>query len=201
MVLQFVKNAFTRLKTTARTDPGIILLNVGTATGLMGFTMTDPIPLRTCSIISSVSSVIFMMSRPVPLMTPVYWSSLFISVNLYKIGDILYSRASVELSDLEEEVYMRHFVHSGMRPRQFLTLVSNAKAVEYAPGTIVEGEVKFPSVSTVKLLMKGSATVLNEGVEMYTVDAKKPICFLGWYCDVVSFIIRKYLTSLHCLCI
>lgn len=157
----------------------MILLHCGTATGLAGFAMTDPLPLRSCSLVSSFSSVIYMMSRPVPMLTPVYWSALFISVNTYKIAEILYCRAGVELSDLEEEVYMRHFVHSGMRPRQFKTLVSHAKTVEYKPGAVVEEEVKFPSVSTVKLLMRGAATVRNKGEEMYTVDAKKPICFLG----------------------
>lgn len=176
---QSLKSSFMKFKVLSKEDPAFILLNLGTATGLAGFAMTDPLPLRACSLVSSFSSVIYMLSRPVPLMVPVYWSGLFIAVNTYKISQILYCRAGVELTDMQEDVYMQHFVHSGMRPRQFLTLVSHAKTVEYEPCEVIEEEVKFPSVSTVKLLMKGSVAVRNDGAEMYTVSASKPICFLG----------------------
>jgi hypothetical protein len=40
---------------TAKNDKAYIYLNVGTVTGLVGFCMSDPLPLRTCSITSSLT--------------------------------------------------------------------------------------------------------------------------------------------------
>lgn len=163
-----------------KNDRGLLLLHLGTATGLLGFCMTDPIPLRTCSIISSTASIAFALTRnPILSYAPVAWSSLFIAVNSFKIGQILFSRMDTTLSELEEEVYTKHFMPFGVRPRQFRRLVNAATMHTYEPDSLIEKEIMFPSKTSVKLLMQGEATVYKEGKSLYTIDANFPICFIG----------------------
>lgn len=163
----------------ARNDPAFLLLNVGTATGLAGFSMTDPLPLRTCSVVSSVASIIFVVTRkPIASMAPVYWSCCFISVNMIKILELLREQQAIELTDIEEDVFVRHFLKAGMRPRQFKALFKQAKLVQFDDGAVLhkEGEVQPPSV---RLLLKGAVDITLNGERVFTVDAEKPICFLG----------------------
>jgi hypothetical protein len=165
-----------------KNDKGLLFLNLGTATGLLGFCMTDPIPLRTCSIVSSAASIVFALSRnPILSYVPVVWSSLFIVVNTFKISNILLSRLDTTLTDMEEEVYTKHFLPFGMRPRQFKRLLNGARVRTYAPDSIMEGKTMFPSKSSVQLLTQGEAIVFKDGTHLFTIYANNPICFIGMY--------------------
>ena len=163
----------------ARQDPAFVLLNLGTATGLAGFCMSDPLPLRACSITSSVASIVFTVTRnPVASYVPVYWSACFIAVNAYKIVELLNERRQINLSDLEEELYARHFMKSGMRPRQFKRLIDKARIVNFNDGTVLHSEGD-PIPQTVRLLYRGTVKILTNSEELFVVDSLKPICFLG----------------------
>ena len=163
-----------------KSDRGLLFLHLGTATGLMGFCMTDPIPLRSCSIVSSSASIYFALTRnPILSYAPIVWSSLFISVNTFKIGSILLSRMDTTLTELEEEVYTKHFLPFGMRPRQFKKLLNAATAKSYSPKSVIEPETMFPSNESVKLLTKGEATVFKNKKHLFTINADHPTCFIG----------------------
>jgi hypothetical protein len=163
-----------------KNDKGLLFLNLGTATGLLGFCMTDPIPLRTCSIISSSASIFFALTRnPILSYVPVIWSSLFIAVNSVKISNILLSRLDTTLTDVEEDVYTKHFMPFGMRPRQFKRLLEGAKIKEYPPKAVIEKEAMFPSKTTVKLLTSGEAIAYKNKSPLFAIDANNPICFVG----------------------
>jgi hypothetical protein len=162
-----------------RKDPAYVLLHLGTATGLAGFTLSDPLPLRACSITSSLASIVFIATRvPVASMVPVYWSSCFIAVNSFKIYQLLMERRAVELEKFDEDIYARHFMRSGMRPRQFKVLRENAVLREFEDGDILHSEGS-EAPTTVKLLINGRVQIKANEEEIFTVDAKKPICFLG----------------------
>lgn len=164
---------------TAKKDPAFVLLHLGTATGLFGFCLTDPLPLRCCSITSSVASITFMMTRtPAVSMVPVYWSSCFIAVNSYKIYQLLMERRAVDLATEDEEIYVRHFMRSGMRPRQFKKLMEHASLKSFENGTVMHAEGST-APSTVRLLINGKVQIRSHDEVVFTVDAKKPICFLG----------------------
>jgi hypothetical protein len=174
-------------------DKGLLFLNIGTATGLLGFCMTDPIPLRSCSIISSGASIFFALTRtPILSYVPVVWSSLFIAVNSFKISVILFSRLDTTLTEIEEEVYSKHFLPFGMRPRQFKSLLNGATVREYDANSLIESETMFPSTTSVKLLTKGEATVYKNDSHLFTIDANNPICFIG---NVILFVT---ITDLPC---
>lgn len=160
-------------------DPAYVMLHLGTATGLLGFTMSDPLPLRACSITSSVASIAFIVTRvPVASMVPVYWSSCFIAVNSFKIYELLMERRAVQFEEKDEDIYARHFMRSGMRPRQFKKLRENAVVKEFENGEILHSE-GATAPTTVRLLINGRVQISTNDEEIFTVDAKKPICFLG----------------------
>jgi hypothetical protein len=176
----FFRNLRDKAVDMIKNDKPFLLLHIGTATGLAGFTMTDPLPLRCCSIAASVSSITYVMTRvPVHSMAPVYWSSCFIAVNSFKIMELLMERKDLTLSPMEEDVYVKHFLKSGMRPRQFKRLMDHASVREFSPGEVIEEEGSLAGHTTVKLLTQGSVTVLKSNEELFVVDAKKAICFLG----------------------
>ncbi|CAE7315752.1 unnamed protein product, partial [Symbiodinium microadriaticum] len=79
---------------------------------------------------------------------------------------------------MEEDIYARHFLRSGMRPRQFKRLADNARTVEFQDGEILHREGE-PFPSTVRLLYKGSVRIMTNNEEIFIVDSAKPICFLG----------------------
>lgn len=163
-----------------KNDKGLLFLNLGTATGLLGFCMTDPVPLRTCSIISSGASIFFALTRnPILSYVPVVWSSLFIAVNSVKISNILLSRLDTTLTEVEEEVYTKHFMSFGMRPRQFKRLLQGSRMHYYAANSVIEKEAMYPNSSSVKLLICGEATAFKNKSPLFAIHADNPICFIG----------------------
>jgi hypothetical protein len=179
VMLFYLRTLFQQGVHKARSDPAFVLLNVGTATGLAGFTMSDPLPLRCCSITSSVASIIFTVTRtPVASYVPVYWSACFIGVNVYKIVQLLNERREIALSDMEEDLYVTHFMRSGMRPRQFKKLFDKSRRVSFKDGTVLHKEGD-PFPDTVRLLYRGLVRIMTHDEEIFTVDSSKPICFLG----------------------
>ena len=140
--------------------------------------MSDPTSAK-CSITSSVSSIVFALTRnSITSYVPVYWSACFIGVNAYKILQLLSERRSIQLSEMEEELYARHFLRSGMRPRQFKRLADHARTVEFQDGAVLHWEGE-PFPTTVRPLYTGSVRIMIHNEEIYVVDSTKPICFLG----------------------
>lgn len=171
----FVRHGFD----VAKNDRAYIYLNLGTFTGLVGFCMSDPLPLRTCSITSSLTGLYFQLTRvPVQSYVPIYWSCCFMAVNIYKIVELLVERRTVRLTEAEEDLYCRHFQRSGMRPTQFQRLMENSVARAHKSGAIIaeEGQ-EMPK--TVVLLTNGTVRIQKNKEDIYVVDASKPICFLG----------------------
>jgi hypothetical protein len=170
---------FRRAKDYVMKDPGYVLLHLGTATGLVGFSMSDPLPLRLCSVASSLSSITYVLTRPtVPSLAPVYWGCCFLTINTYKILQLWNERQYIEMNDTEEEIYVKHFMKSGMRPKQFKRLINAAKKREFEDGQILHREgAKMPP--NVMLLIRGVVKIMTNNEILFTVDADKPACFLG----------------------
>ena len=204
MVFGFMSRALgegRKILQVAKSDRGILFLHLGGATGLMGFCMTDQIPLRSCSIVYSAASIYFTLSRKVVLSyVPAVWSSLFISVNAFRIGTILLSRMDTTLTELEEEVYTKHFLPFGMRPRQFKKLLNAATTKTYAPKSVIETETMFPSNEPVKLLTKGEATVFKNKKHLFTINADHPTCFIGEFLFVHKVSFHKWHHMKNFLC-
>ena len=81
-----------------RNDPGSIFLHIGTSTALLGFCVTDPLFLRSCSVFASTCSMAYNLTRSPPLINHCVWGGMFISVNLYHIYFLQKERQDVMLT-------------------------------------------------------------------------------------------------------
>ena len=107
----------------------LLILNFGSVCTLVGFTRTDVLELRALSMTGSTTFVIYSYLQPPPIKwAAIVWSTLFASVNAFKITSILNERqAPVALSQREEEIFHEHFQPHGVTPKQFEKVFSNGK--------------------------------------------------------------------------
>jgi len=83
-----------------------MVLNFGSICTLIGFTRSDVLELRCLSVTGSTASVIYSLTRVPKMYLPVAWSSLFATVNGFKIREILQERhQKVHMTDEEEGIY------------------------------------------------------------------------------------------------
>lgn len=178
---QYMRKFFDAIKT----DPGLVAFNIGTSIGLAGFCMTDPVNLRSCCIVSGLTSIFYNLTRkPMPLYAPTYWSLAFLTANGINIYRLLLSNSSVELSEEQDKIYTKHFIDYGLRPREFLQLVQSGTIVTYKKGTYIrsskrpEKGVNFKK-DKVYLLLKGNVEVSKYGELVGTMTSDTSLCFLG----------------------
>jgi hypothetical protein len=106
------KMARRKLKQWLKDNAGIIILNFGSIASFLSFTRTDILELRLLSITGSLSSMVYFMSRPPPIVLgPVIWSSIFAITNAYMVYYIYEERKGVpmHLTSQEEDVYEGKF--------------------------------------------------------------------------------------------
>jgi hypothetical protein len=111
-------------------------------------------------------------------MVPCYWACAFFTANIYNIFWLLQERQMVELDEWEEDVYVHHFLPSGMRPKQFIRLMDASKKRVIQPGVSLMKQGQRDSTN-VYLLLKGKCHVIIDGTNIADVSGKEPMCFLG----------------------
>lgn len=159
-------------------DPAVVILNVGTCIGLYGFSTSDPMTLRSCSMTAGVSSIIFNLTRqPHPLYIPCYWSSAFFLANAYNINKLLQERSTVEMTEDEENIYAKHFLPSGLRPRQFIRLLDASKLLVFSEGQVLTTQGKPDE--RIFLLLKGKLDVIIDKQCVSSLSSEDSMCFIG----------------------
>ena len=139
-----------------------MLLNFGSVCTLVAFTRSDVLELRTLSATGSISNVIYWMTQKPFLWVPVTWSSMFASVNGYKIMEILHERnADVRMSEEQEHIFVDHFMQHGVTPKQFERIEKAAKVLRFTKGQalISKGE----TLNHVYLVVQGSTQAHIKG--------------------------------------
>ena len=105
------------------------------AFGLIAFSflVKDIFWLRIVSIAASLFSVLYNYIIPVePMWLAINWNFVFIVVNVYHIGVILYEKREVKMDDKNEELYNTLF--SEMTPVEYLKISRAAEWVTLKPG-------------------------------------------------------------------
>ncbi|KAL3930485.1 MAG: hypothetical protein SGBAC_011747 [Bacillariaceae sp.] len=121
---------FRRLGTWFKDNFAVLVLNVGSLCTLTGFTRSDILELRTLSMTGSLASAFYLLFQQRILWASVAWSSLFASVNAYKIFGIYQERNSeVHMNEEQENLYVDYFLPHGITPKQFERI--EAKATKY----------------------------------------------------------------------
>jgi|AntRauTorckE5430_2_1112549.scaffolds.fasta_scaffold01699_2 CRP-like cAMP-binding protein len=134
------KKARRKLKQWLKDNAGIIILNFGSIASFLAFTKTDILELRLLSITGSLSSIVYFMSRPPPIVLgPLVWSGVFAGTNAYMVYYIYEERKGKPngLTSQEEDVYEEHFLPHAVTPRQFEKVLAKAKKIELKRGDVL----------------------------------------------------------------
>ena len=105
------------------------------AFGLIAFSflVKDIFWLRILSILASLFSVFYNYTIPTePMWLAINWNFIFVGVNLYHIGIILYEKREVKMDEKDEELYQTLFKEKS--PVEYLKLSRAAKWETLKPG-------------------------------------------------------------------
>lgn len=157
------------------------------AFGLIGFSflVKDIFWLRMVSIAASLFSVFYNYTIPAePMWLAINWNFIFIAVNAYHIGVILYEKRAVKMDSKNEELYQTLF--SEMTPVEYLKVSRAAKweTVKAGERLITQG---MP-VPDLYLIYNGTVDVL---VDNSTIAQLKDGEFVG----EMSFLTEKVATA------
>jgi len=161
-------------------------------------------------IVTAICFVIpFYYFQPEPLMAPVYWNLVFVSINIVQIFILLIERRPVSLSEAEQKLYEQVFRRLTRREVYKLFKIAQWRKIP-AGETLVEQDMRLDSLM---LINKGIASVqikneqvakLDEGHfvgEMSyitgektsaTVIAQTEIDYVSWPTTSLEPFLRKY---------
>jgi CRP-like cAMP-binding protein len=114
----------------------VVILNFGSICTLTGFTRSDVLELRVLSVVGSLGSAVYNLTRKPILVAPLLWSATFAAVNGYKIFEIIRERkGTVRLSAEQETWYTRFFMPHGVTPKQFEAIHNRAQIFRLQQGS------------------------------------------------------------------
>lgn len=119
-------------------------------------------------IVSAISCVIpFYYFQPVPLMEPVYWNLVFVSINIVQITILLLERRPVQLSDNEQNLYK--LVFRTLTPREVKKLFKLGQWHTAKKGVTLMEQGSMPD--ELMLINKGEASVQVDDNEVAKLGA------------------------------
>src|SRR4051794_11272645 len=101
------------------------LLHLGNVLFLLAYSVRDMLWLRIISVVATLFLMPYYCVRETPLYAPMCWATLFITVNLVQIALLILEKRPVFLS--EEELHLYRTVFRGLKPKEFLKLLSIAE--------------------------------------------------------------------------
>ena len=157
------------------------------AFGLIAFSflVKDIFWLRIVSILASLFSVLYNFYIPAdPMWLAINWNFVFIAVNLYHIGVILYEKRAVKMDDKNEELYQTLFKE--MTPVEYLKISRAAQWETLKPGQrlITQG---MP-VPDLYLIYNGTVDVAIDGERVAELKD-------GEFVGEMSFLTEKVATA------
>ena len=157
------------------------------AFGLIAFSflVKDIFWLRIVSILASLFSVLYNFYIPVdPMWLAINWNFVFIAVNVYHIGVILYEKRAVKMDDKNEELYQTLFKE--MTPVEYLKISRAAEWQTMKPGMrlITQG---MP-VPDLYLIYNGTVDVAIDGERVAELKD-------GEFVGEMSFLTEKVATA------
>ena len=157
------------------------------AFGLIAFSflVKDIFWLRILSILASLFSVFYNYTIPTePMWLAINWNFIFITVNLYHIGVILYEKREIKMDDKDQELYDTLFKE--MTPVEYLKISRAAKweLVKSGQRIITQG---MP-VPDLYLIYNGTVDVIIDNE--YIAELKD-----GEFVGEMSFLTEKVATA------
>ena len=167
-------------------------MNIATLAGHLAFSLIafsflvkDIFWLRIVSILASLFSVFYNFYIPAdPMWLAINWNFVFIVVNVYHIGVILYEKREVKMDDKNEELYQTLFKE--MTPVEYLKISRAAQWETLKPGQrlITQG---MP-VPDLYLIYNGTVDVAIDGAKVAELKD-------GEFVGEMSFLTEKVATA------
>jgi len=157
------------------------------AFGLIAFSflVKDIFWLRIVSILASLFSVLYNFYIPAdPMWLAINWNFVFIVVNVYHIGVILYEKREVKMDDKNEELYQTLFKE--MTPVEYLKISRAAQWETLKPGErIITQGMPVPDLY---LIYNGTVDVAIDGERVAELKD-------GEFVGEMSFLTEKVATA------
>jgi CRP-like cAMP-binding protein len=121
----------------------------------------------------SVGNAIYRLTQKPFLWITVAWPTLFASVNGYKIVGILHERnAEVHMDEIQEQIYVEHFMVHGITPKQFERIENKAEVAHLDKNEVIIR--KGGELNNIYLVVKGStqAHILGRHLTAQSTSAK-----------------------------
>ena len=122
------------------------------------------LPLRSLAVASQAFAIPYIMLQPVPLWTPVGWTTLFMAINLYHITRILLERRPVKFTADEQRLYDLAF--GDFAPRDFLKLLKLGVWKTASPGEQVLRQAEV--ITQIIVPISGSVAAGHGGERLAT---------------------------------
>ncbi len=167
-------------------------MNIATLAGHLAFSLIafsflvkDIFWLRIVSILASLFSVFYNFYIPAdPMWLAINWNFVFIVVNVYHIGVILYEKREVKMDDKNEELYQTLFKE--MTPVEYLKISRAAQWETLKPGErIITQGMPVPDLY---LIYNGTVDVAIDGEKVAELKD-------GEFVGEMSFLTEKVATA------
>lgn len=167
-------------------DPTFYVTNLFLAIGVIGSMMPDELYLRYCYSLSCfgciiTSSNIFHLAKLPANLPSMFWDTFRFIFHTKNILRIWHENAELRLDSHHEQLYNNHFCDMGLKPRQFLTILQNAKVKTYRDGDMLMHENTLYDESNAKLylLIDGDIDIIRGGQYFTSIKSTEPLCFIG----------------------
>ena len=117
-------------------------LNFGNGLAIISIAMEEMLQLRCLLAGANLCVFMFYRSQSPPMKLPSYWALFFLCGHSVMAIRLLLENRSVDLSDIEHEVYCNAFREYGFTPFQFKRIMSIAKYMRVDKGDIICNENK-----------------------------------------------------------
>ena len=154
-----------------------ILLHSANVIYLVSYVMRDILWLRFFTIIAAVCLIFYFYFLPEPLLTPVYWNALFVSLNVFWVSRLLLERRPVQLTADEQQLC--DLVFRLVSPREMINLLKIGKWKTAAVDDCI-----VPAGEKLDRLM-----LIHSGLVCYLVNGEKTQMFgPGQFMGSISFV-------------
>ncbi len=144
---------------------------------LVSYVMRDILWLRIFTVIASACLILYFYFLPEPLLTPVYWNILFITLNVYWIARLLLERRPVQLT--EDEKQLCELVFRLVSPREMISLLKiGTWETADANERVVAGGSELDKLM---LIQSGQVCLIVDGVKTQIINP-------GQFMGSISFI-------------
>ena len=153
------------------------LIHTANVIYLVSYVMRDILWLRIFTVIAAACLILYFYSLPEPLLTPVYWNSLFITLNFFWIARLLLERRPVQLT--ADEKQLCDLVFRRISPREMISLLKiGTWETAKADDCLVAGGSELDKLM---LIQSGQACLIVDGVKTQIINP-------GQFMGSISFI-------------